>query len=277
MSKVKTKKRELRNTSIANKDLNMNTDSPSSELDKDREPADLSKLVTSANHKQYLQLVHTTSISDDEHELCQDEDHSYDNLSSPTSPGFEDSASAGDAIPLSEDPEERERQMKEWQEELEKVEGEITMLRQVLGSKVRRATELKRNLGITPFKEFKHDMLEGINQVKESPAYQKTNETIHDWNEKLTHTQAYQKTSAVVKTASEKTSSAMASAGAVLSKKLGDIKNSPTFKSMEEKVSTTYTSVKSKVTGSKSTDEIDAAFKEATVDEEADYGGIIRW
>lgn len=72
MSKVKTKKRELRNTSIANKDLNMNTDSPSSELDKDREPADLSKLVTSANHKQYLQLVHTTSISDDEHELCQD-------------------------------------------------------------------------------------------------------------------------------------------------------------------------------------------------------------
>ena len=45
----------------------------------------------------------------------------YDNLSSPTSPGFDDSASAGDAAPLPLDPEERERQIKEWTEELEKV------------------------------------------------------------------------------------------------------------------------------------------------------------
>ena len=51
------------------------------------------------------------------------------------------------------------------------MEGEITMLRQVLGSKVRRATELKRNLGITPFKEFKHDLQTGINQIKESTTY----------------------------------------------------------------------------------------------------------
>ena len=49
------------------------------------------------------------------------EEHSYDNLSSPTSPGFEDSASAGDAVPMSMDPEERERQIREWSEELEKV------------------------------------------------------------------------------------------------------------------------------------------------------------
>ena len=45
------------------------------------------------------------------------------------------------------------------------------MLRQVLGSKVRRATELKRNLGITPFKEFKQDLQTGINQIKESTTY----------------------------------------------------------------------------------------------------------
>jgi hypothetical protein len=48
------------------------------------------------------------------------------------------------------------------------VEGEISMLRQVLGSKVRRATELKRNLGITPFKEFQTDLKHGIDQIKGS-------------------------------------------------------------------------------------------------------------
>lgn len=45
------------------------------------------------------------------------------------------------------------------------------MLRQVLGSKVRRATELKRNLGITPFKEFKQDLQSGIQQIKDSSTY----------------------------------------------------------------------------------------------------------
>ncbi|KAL8589158.1 hypothetical protein ACOMHN_052496 [Nucella lapillus] len=192
------------------------------------------------------------------------EEPSYDdNLSLPTSPGFNDSASRGEEIPLSDDPMERERQMTEWTEELEKVEEEVTMLRQVLGSKVRRANQLKRSLGITPFQELKHDLQTGITHLKESPTYQKTNETLHDWNEKLTHTAAYQKTSEVVKTASEKTSAALTTVGAAVSKKLGDIKNSPTFKSVEEKVVTSYTTVKSKVTGSKSTDDIDAAVEAA--------------
>jgi hypothetical protein len=56
------------------------------------------------------------------HVLCVCADD-YKNLSSPTSPGFDDSASGGggDTIPLSLDPEERARQIKEWEEELEKV------------------------------------------------------------------------------------------------------------------------------------------------------------
>ncbi|XP_076437815.1 tumor protein D54-like [Babylonia areolata] len=195
------------------------------------------------------------------------DEHSYD-LSSPTSPDFNDSASAEQAVPLADDPAEREKQINEWTEELEKVEGEITMLRQVLGTKVRRAGELKHFLGITPFQEFKHDLQTGINHIKESPTYQKTNETLHDWNEKLTHTSAYQKTSAVVKTASEKTTTALTTVGAAVSRKLGDIKNSPTFKSVEEKVVTSYTSVKSKVTGSKSTDDIDAAVQAAKENQE---------
>lgn len=247
---IKTKAKRLisssRNGQNSKKEISVHKDDGNEEeVDEDISvPKDYSELVTLTKHKRYLQLVHTVSLSDDEQEVDHHADDSYDNLSIPTSPGFDDSASAGDAIALSMDPEERERQRKDLEEELEKVEGEITMLRQVLGSKVRRATELKRNLGITPFKEFKHDLQEGINQIKGSTTYQKT--------------------SAVVKTASEKTSSAFSSVGAVVSKKLGDIKNSQTFKSMEEKVATGYANVKSKVTGSKSTDDIDAAFNEAS-------------
>ncbi|KAL8582853.1 hypothetical protein ACOMHN_042686 [Nucella lapillus] len=238
---------------------------------------DLSELSTLANHKQYLQLVPST---------LSDEDEEYDPVSSPTSLG--EGEGEGETIPLSVDPAERDQQMTQWTEELEKIEGEIGMLRQVLGSKVRRANELKRNLGITPFREFKHDLQAGLSQIKESNTYQKTSDTIHDWNEKISHTSAYQKTSAVVKTASEKTTSAFSTVGAAVSRKLGDLKNSQAFKSMEEKVSSSYANVKtsrsieglkeklSKVTGSKSTDDIDAAVHEVK-EQEPDYGEIIRW
>lgn len=51
------------------------------------------------------------------------------------------------------------------------VESEITMLRQVLGSKVRHAAELKRKLGITPFQEFKQDLQQGIQHIKSSDSW----------------------------------------------------------------------------------------------------------
>ena len=43
-------------------------------------------------------------------------------------------------------------------------------LRQVLGSKVREASVLKRKLGITPMTEMKSDFKQGIQNIKESPA-----------------------------------------------------------------------------------------------------------
>ncbi|XP_076457041.1 uncharacterized protein LOC143291195 isoform X3 [Babylonia areolata] len=213
---------EARKSGGESKDVNMNSNSAELDSGKGKRRGggggggrDLSALTTSAKHKQYLQLVPTT-LSDE------DEEHEYDSAASPTSPGF--GSEAGDTVPLSSDPAERDQQISQWKEELEKIEGEIVMLRHVLGSKVRRANELKRNLGITPFKEFKHDLAMGLTQIKESNTYQKT--------------------SAVVKTASEKTTSAFSTVGAAVSRKLGDIKNSQAFKSMEEKVSTSYASVK---------------------------------
>lgn len=65
-------------------------------------------------------------------------------------------------------PEEKERQTALWNEELAQIEDEISTLRTVLGAKMRRSAELKRNLGITVWKEVSDDINQGIKNVKES-------------------------------------------------------------------------------------------------------------
>lgn len=64
--------------------------------------------------------------------------------------------------------EEQEQQRAIWRAELAQIEDEIATLRTVLGSKMRRSAELKRNLGITVWKEISEDMNQGIKNVKES-------------------------------------------------------------------------------------------------------------
>ncbi|XP_078333463.1 uncharacterized protein LOC111126139 isoform X9 [Crassostrea virginica] len=154
--------------------------------------------------------------------------------------------------------EERQRQIEEWKEELSRVEGEITTLRQVLGSKVRYASELKRKIGITPFQELKHDFSEGIKSIQQS--------------------ETYQKTSSAVKTASEKTNETVRNVASSVSKKMGELRNTGAFKSMEEKVGGAYANVKTsrsienfrerlgfaKVTGSKSEDNFESALQKET-------------
>ncbi|XP_041361466.1 tumor protein D52-like isoform X3 [Gigantopelta aegis] len=223
--------------------------------DDDDDDVDNYKLVMSdaENYHSYLQLVHTTSVECDEGEEEEDcKMFAREN-------GYEDEAMAslpqqptGPPNMTPEEALEYENQMLKWREELLKVEQEISTLRQVLGAKVRTATELKRKLGITPFQELKSDLQTGIQQLKSSDSYKWT-------------TNVYQKTSAVVKTAGEKTSAALSTFGSSMSKKLGDLRNSQTFKSLEEKVENTYSSVKSsrsieslkaKVSGSQSTGNI---------------------
>lgn len=60
------------------------------------------------------------------------------------------------------------KQQQLWKEELAQIEDEIATLRTVLASKMRRSAELKRNLGITVWKELSEDMNQGIKNVKES-------------------------------------------------------------------------------------------------------------
>ena len=51
------------------------------------------------------------------------------------------------------------------------LEDEIQTLRQVLACKVRDASELKKKLGITPMVEFKQDLRQGFQNIKDSDAY----------------------------------------------------------------------------------------------------------
>ncbi|XP_074657035.1 uncharacterized protein LOC141910214 isoform X2 [Tubulanus polymorphus] len=140
-----------------------------------------------------------------------------------------DLTSSGDGVHLGGggadvDPAEKERLEQEWRDELQKTEDEISTLRHVLSAKVQHAADLKRKLGITPLNEIKHDLSEGLKNIKESGAYVKTG--------------------AVLKTAGEKTSSAISNLSTAVKGKLGDVRNSNTFKSFEERVGNAYTTVK---------------------------------
>lgn len=137
-------------------------------------------------------------------------------------------------------PEEQERQRDEWKQDLVRIEEDIVLMRETLSSKIKEAQELKHKLGITMWNEFTEDVNQGLKNVRES--------------------QAYQSTQAALKTTSEKASGLLAGLGA----KLTEARDSPTVKSLEERVGTMVTSVKSKVSSrSNSTQSFDEALKEA--------------
>jgi len=85
-----------------------------------------------------------------------------------------DSVIAGDFGSLSSA--EQERQRDEWKSELAKTEDEILTLKQVLASKEAHAAGLKRRLGITQWREFSEDMVQGLKNLQDTSAYKKTAE-----------------------------------------------------------------------------------------------------
>jgi len=142
-------------------------------------------------------------------------------------------------------PEEQERQKAEWSAELAKVEEEIQTLRHVLASKIRVSQELKRKLGISVWKELTEDVNQGLKNVKESNVFQKTE--------------------SVVKATAEKTTSILGGFGSGISMKLGQMRNSDSFRSLEERVGSAYENVKTKVVPSRSnsTQSFDEALRES--------------
>ncbi|XP_041974969.1 tumor protein D52 isoform X2 [Aricia agestis] len=143
-------------------------------------------------------------------------------------------------------PEQAEQLRAEWSRELARVEEEIATLRTVLQSKIRQSSELKRKLGITVWKEITEDVNQGIKNVKESHVYQKTE--------------------SVIKTTAEKTTSIFGGITAGVTSKLGQMRNSESFRSIEERVGSAYDNVKGKVTSrSSSTQSFDEALRDSRV------------
>ncbi|KAM9627075.1 tumor protein D52 isoform 1-T1 [Trichechus inunguis] len=142
-----------------------------------------------------------------------------------TDPVLEEGEDAAATISTSEALSEEEQD--ELRRELAKVEEEIQTLSQVLAAKEKHLAEIKRKLGISSLQEIKQNISKG-------------------WQD-MTATSAYKKTSETLSQAGQKASAAFSSVGSVITKKLEDVKNSPTFKSFEEKVE----NLKSKVGGTK--------------------------
>ncbi|XP_021164974.1 tpd52 like 2b isoform X9 [Fundulus heteroclitus] len=134
--------------------------------------------------------------------------------------------------------------------ELTKVEEEINTLRQVLSAKERHASELKRKLGLSPLNELKQNITKGWQDVQTSQAYVRTSEKLGEWNERVTSSDLYKKTQETLSEAGQKTSAALNTLGTAISRRLGDMsnysirhsismpamRNSPTFKSFEDRV-----------------------------------------
>lgn len=146
--------------------------------------------------------------------------------------------------------EEQEKQREEWKAELTKTEEEIQTLRQVLGSKVKHAQDLKRRLGITVWREFTEDFNNSMKSVRESQTTQYVQSL-----------PVYQKTAGAMSAVGEKTSSLFGGIGA----KFGQLKETPTFKSFEERVGGVYSAARTRMggSGSNSTQDFEEALKEA--------------
>ncbi|XP_036916004.1 tumor protein D54 isoform X1 [Sturnira hondurensis] len=161
-----------------------------------------------------------------------------------------------------------EAEEEELRAELLKVEEEIVTLRQVLAAKERHCGELRRKLGLSALEGLKQNLTRSWHDVQGSPAYVRTSETLGEWSERVSQSDLYKKTQETLSQAGQRTSAALSTVGSAISRKLGDMRarpfphsfssysirhsismpamrNSATFKSLEDRVGT----IKSKVVG----------------------------
>ncbi|XP_030374262.1 uncharacterized protein LOC115623837 isoform X4 [Scaptodrosophila lebanonensis] len=175
----------------------------------------LAKISNSDSYKRFLKTGHV------------DKDNTA-NISEPASPAASVASAEIAAEFAALSVEEKEQRRAEWSQELARVEEEINTLRTVLASKTRHASDLKRKLGITVWKELTDDVNQGFKNVKESTVFQRTE--------------------SVLKSTGEKTASVFGSITSGITSKFSQMKNSESMRSIEEKVGSAYENVKTKVT-----------------------------
>ncbi|XP_050326228.1 uncharacterized protein LOC126756851 isoform X1 [Bactrocera neohumeralis] len=192
----------------------------------------LAKISSSENYKKFLNIGSTITKDN------------TSKLSEPASP-VASVASADIAAEFAAlTAEEQEKQRAEWSQELARVEEEINTLRTVLASKTRHASDLKRKLGITMWKEITDDMNQGLKNVKESSVFQSVEQSVGNLTKAVHDAPIFQRTESVLKSTSEKTASVFGSITSGITSKFSQMKNSDSMRSIEEKVGSAYENVK---------------------------------
>jgi len=102
-------------------------------------------------------------------------------------------------------------------DELKKTESEIATLKQLLTARQKHAAQLKNKLGMSPLNEISQEVSQGIKNVRDTAAYQKTSQVV--------------------------AGTADAVRG-VLAPAINDIRSSSFFKSFETKMGTAYNSAR---------------------------------
>ncbi|XP_024874119.1 uncharacterized protein LOC112456064 isoform X1 [Temnothorax curvispinosus] len=205
------------------------------------------KISNSQNYKKFLELIKGEDASL----------HSAGSLS----PSSDNMANELQGLSL----EEQEQQRAEWSAQLAKVEEEIQTLRHVLANKIKVSQDLKRKLGISVWKELTDDVNQGLKNVKESNVYQNVGETFGRLTRTISANSLYQKTESVLKSTAEKTTSILGGFGSGITMKLGQMRNSDSFRSLEERVGSACENIKTKVVPSRSgsTQSFDEALRES--------------
>ncbi|XP_017038691.1 uncharacterized protein LOC108086306 isoform X5 [Drosophila ficusphila] len=191
----------------------------------------LAKISNSDNYKRFLNIGHRSRDN-------------TANLSDPASPAASVASAEIAAEFAALSVEEKEQRRAEWSQELARVEEEINTLRTVLASKTRHASDLKRKLGITVWKEVTDDMNQGIRNLKESTVYQSVEQSVGTFTKAVHEAPLYQRTESVLKSTGEKTASVFGSITSGISSKLSQMKNSESMRSIEASVGSAYENVK---------------------------------
>ncbi|KAH8297208.1 hypothetical protein KR044_006700 [Drosophila immigrans] len=151
--------------------------------------------------------------------------------------------------------EEKEQRRAEWSQarletctslliELARVEEEINTLRTVLASKTRHASDLRRKLGITVWKELTDDVNQGVKNLKESHVYQSMEQSVGNISKAVHEAPLFQRTESVLKSTGEKTASVFGTITSGITSKLSQMKNSDSMRSIEASVGSAYENVK---------------------------------
>ncbi|XP_034477961.1 uncharacterized protein LOC117784358 isoform X2 [Drosophila innubila] len=191
----------------------------------------LAKISNSDNYKRFLTIGHTAK------------DNSA-NLSEPASPAASVASAEIAAEYAALTLEEKEQRRAEWNQELARVDEEINTLRTVLASKTRHASDLRRKLGITVWKELTDDVNQGVKNLKESHVYQSVEQSVGNISKAVHEAPIFQRTESVLKSTGEKTASVFGSITSGITSKFSQMKNSESMRSIEASVGSAYENVK---------------------------------